>query len=143
MANPSYGRAFVPRPRPSEHAAAPPSGRPVPYAPAQRPDARVNGSVTGRVNGHPADRYGIVEVPYARVDRNYAPPRQSRRRADDRRPINWLLLIPIVMPLLVPLYNRVDPKLAGIPFFYWYQMATALVAIVVMTFLYQVTKDKK
>jgi uncharacterized membrane protein len=46
------------------------------------------------------------------------------------------------MPLLVPLYNRVDPKLAGVPFFYWYQMATALVAIVVMTLLYLATKDR-
>jgi uncharacterized membrane protein len=46
------------------------------------------------------------------------------------------------MPLLVPLYNRIDPKLAGIPFFYWYQMATGLVAIVVMTFLYLATKDR-
>ncbi len=56
--------------------------------------------------------------------------------------MHWLLVIPIVMPLLVPLYNRVDPKLAGIPFFYWYQMATALVAIVVMAFLYVVTKER-
>jgi putative solute:sodium symporter small subunit len=56
--------------------------------------------------------------------------------------VHWLLIIPIGMPLLVPLYNRIDPKIAGIPFFYWYQMATALVAIVVMTFLYQVTKDR-
>ena len=71
------------------------------------------------------------------------PRRRVRHRDDDRRAVHWLLIIPIVMPLLVPLYNRVDPKLAGIPFFYWYQMATALVAIVVMTFLYQVTKDKK
>ena len=70
------------------------------------------------------------------------PARQVRRRGDDGRPVHWLLIIPIAMPLLVPLYNRVDPKLAGIPFFYWYQMATALVAIVVMTFLYLVTKDR-
>jgi uncharacterized membrane protein len=136
MANPSYGRAFVPRPRPNE-LAAPPSGRPVPYAPAQRPDVRAY----GRVNGIPEDRCGIVENSRARVDRNYPRPRRPRRN-EDRRAINWLLIIPIGMPLLVPLYNRVDPKLAGIPFFYWYQMATALVAIVVMTFLYQVTKDK-
>jgi uncharacterized membrane protein len=65
-----------------------------------------------------------------------------RHRGHDRHPAHWFLLIPIGMPLLVPLYNRIDPKLAGIPFFYWYQMATGLVAIVVMTFLYLATKDR-
>jgi hypothetical protein len=33
-----------------------------------------------------------------------------------------LLAIGIVMPLIVPLYAREDPKLFEIPFFYWYQM---------------------
>jgi putative solute:sodium symporter small subunit len=83
---------------------------------------------------------GIVEP--QRIDRNRSRRGRVRRRDDDKRAIHWLLAIPIVMPLLVPLYNRIDPKIAGIPFFYWYQMATALVAIVVLTFLYQVTKDR-
>ena len=34
-----------------------------------------------------------------------------------------LLLIAIVVPLFVPGYSFVEPRLAGIPFFYWYQMA--------------------
>ena len=33
-----------------------------------------------------------------------------------------LLLAPLVL-LWVPSYNRLEPALAGIPFFYWYQMA--------------------
>jgi hypothetical protein len=33
------------------------------------------------------------------------------------------LVIPFVATLWVPLYNRVEPRLAGIPFFYWYQFA--------------------
>jgi hypothetical protein len=33
-----------------------------------------------------------------------------------------LLLIATVLPLVVPLYARNSPALAGIPFFYWYQM---------------------
>jgi len=33
-----------------------------------------------------------------------------------------LLLIAIVLPLAVPIYARRSPALAGIPFFYWYQM---------------------
>ena len=134
MANPSYGRAFVPRPRPLEHG-APPTTRPGAYTPAQRP--------TGRPDARPDRRHGIVESPRRTPQRPpQRPARRVRRRDDDRRAVHWLLIIPIGMPLLVPLYNRIDPKIAGIPFFYWYQMATALVAIVVMTFLYQVTKDR-
>ncbi len=37
----------------------------------------------------------------------------------DRSPWNWLLLVAVVVPLLVPLYNRVEPTLFGWPFFYW------------------------
>ncbi len=45
----------------------------------------------------------------------------------------WLLimvlLVPaIVVPLLVPLYDEVDPKLFGFPFFFWFQFALILFA---------------
>lgn len=33
-----------------------------------------------------------------------------------------LLLLPFAAMLWVPFYNRVEPEVAGIPFFYWYQM---------------------
>ena len=33
----------------------------------------------------------------------------------------WLLLIPFVALLWVPLYNRIEPAVWGVPFFYWYQ----------------------
>jgi hypothetical protein len=38
-----------------------------------------------------------------------------------------LYLIPAGLILWVPFYNRADPPLAGIPFFYWYQLALILV----------------
>ena len=41
----------------------------------------------------------------------------------DRSPWNWLLLVAVVVPLLVPFYNRVQPTLFGWPFFYWVQLA--------------------
>jgi Protein of unknown function (DUF3311) len=34
-----------------------------------------------------------------------------------------LLATAIVVPLFVPLYSADEPRLAGMPFFYWYQMA--------------------
>ncbi|HWA91569.1 MAG TPA: DUF3311 domain-containing protein [Rhizomicrobium sp.] len=33
-----------------------------------------------------------------------------------------LLLVPFAAMLWVPSYNRIEPELAGIPFFYWYQL---------------------
>ena len=44
-----------------------------------------------------------------------------------------LLLIPFALVMWVPFYNRVEPTLAGVPFFYWYQLVAILFgALVVM-----------
>lgn len=39
-----------------------------------------------------------------------------------------LIATPVVLALAVPLYQRVEPTLAGIPFFYWFQMTMAVAA---------------
>jgi hypothetical protein len=39
-----------------------------------------------------------------------------------------LLLVPIVVLLIVPLYAREDPTLLGFPFFYWFQLLMVIVA---------------
>ena len=33
-----------------------------------------------------------------------------------------LLAAPCVVALWTPLYNRVDPQILGMPFFYWFQL---------------------
>jgi hypothetical protein len=38
-------------------------------------------------------------------------------------PVYLFLLIPYAAWVWVPFYNRVEPQLAGIPFFYWWQIA--------------------
>lgn len=38
------------------------------------------------------------------------------------RPIHLLLLLPFIAMLWVGFYNRTEPRLWGIPFFYWYQL---------------------
>jgi hypothetical protein len=48
---------------------------------------------------------------------------------------NLLLVIPFIALLWVPFYNRIEPTLWGIPFFYWYQflwvlLTSALILIV-------------
>ncbi|MCD2192977.1 DUF3311 domain-containing protein [Actinomycetospora endophytica] len=35
---------------------------------------------------------------------------------------NLLLLVPLIS-LITPLFNTTEPRLAGLPFFYWFQMA--------------------
>ncbi|MEU6263632.1 DUF3311 domain-containing protein [Saccharopolyspora shandongensis] len=41
-----------------------------------------------------------------------------------------LILVPVALGLAVPLYQRTSPTLIGIPFFYWFQMAMAVLAAV-------------
>jgi hypothetical protein len=51
------------------------------------------------------------------------------------RLIHLLLIVPFVATLWVPFYNSTQPELAGIPFFYWYQLLwvalTALILFIV------------
>ena len=35
---------------------------------------------------------------------------------------NLLLLVPLIS-LITPLFNMTEPRLGGLPFFYWFQMA--------------------
>ena len=71
------------------------------------------------------------------------PPTTSRRAADlaprrsDKHPWNWLLLLPIVLPLLVPVFNRAEPELFGWPFFYWVQLVFVVVGVVTTSLVHR------
>ena len=57
-----------------------------------------------------------------------------------------VLLIPaVVLPLSVPLYDKVDPRLNGWPFFYWFQMALILFATALTVVAYALSRiaDRK
>jgi hypothetical protein len=56
-----------------------------------------------------------------------------------------LLAIAIIVPLLVPLYARIDPQLFGLPFFYWYQILTVFIEafILWMTYLIVIREDNR
>ena len=71
------------------------------------------------------------------------PSEQVRQRERERSPINWLLLIPIVLPLLTPLFNADSPRLFGFPRFYWLQLAFIIVGVATTTVVYQATKRKR
>jgi Protein of unknown function (DUF3311) len=61
-------------------------------------------------------------------------------RRSDRSPWNWLLLIPIVLPLIVPLYNRIEPTLFGWPFFYWGQLLFVPLGVLTTVVVYRATR---
>jgi cell division protein FtsW (lipid II flippase) len=43
-----------------------------------------------------------------------------------------LLLIPFLAMIWVPSYNRIEPTLGDVPFFYWYQLAWILIGAVLV-----------
>ncbi len=61
-------------------------------------------------------------------------------RRSDRSPWNWLLLVPIVVPLLVPLYNQSDPTLLGWPRFYWLQLVFVVLGVATTALVYRMTR---
>ena len=65
-----------------------------------------------------------------------------RSPRSDRSPWNWLLIIPIVLPLVTPLFNYDSPRLWGFPAFYWLQFAFILVGVVTTSVVYQMTKKR-
>ena len=57
---------------------------------------------------------------------------QGRRRKRFRL-VHFFLIVPYVAILWVPSFDRVEPSIAGVPFFYWYQMLwIALGALVLL-----------
>ena len=47
-----------------------------------------------------------------------------------------LLLISFFAVLWVPFYNRLEPALDGVPFFYWYQLAWILIGALLVFMVY-------
>ena len=53
----------------------------------------------------------------------------------------WLLLVPFVAILWVPVYSGAEPSLAGVPFFYWYQFLWVLISAVLTAVVYFATRE--
>jgi Protein of unknown function (DUF3311) len=56
---------------------------------------------------------------------------------------HWLLIAPVVVPLLVFLYNGKDPRLLGFPRFYWLQLAFILLGVGTTTLVYRLTREAR
>ena len=67
------------------------------------------------------------------MDRDASPTQASEQGHSRHSPVKFvacgvLILIPVVLALTVPLYQRTNPTLGGIPFFFWWQMVMAVAA---------------
>jgi uncharacterized protein DUF3311 len=65
-------------------------------------------------------------------------PNETRGASTSARAFTYgLFLIIVVVTLWVPLYNRVEPSLGGIPFFYWFQIAWIVVTAIATVIAYK------
>jgi hypothetical protein len=57
---------------------------------------------------------------------------------DGKRNQWWLalLLAPFIGVLWVPFFNRIEPKLWGIPFFFWYQFLWVVISAILTALVY-------
>jgi membrane protein implicated in regulation of membrane protease activity len=54
-----------------------------------------------------------------------------------------LLLMPYATMLWVPSYNRAAPQIAGIPFFYWYQLLWIPLGSLLLWLAYRLARRSK
>ena len=66
---------------------------------------------------------------------------RSDERSDKSR-WNWLLIVPIVVPLLTFLYNSDEPRLFGFPAYYWMQIAFIFLGVTCTTVVYRMTRKR-
>ncbi|WP_263366201.1 DUF3311 domain-containing protein [Edaphobacter bradus] len=55
----------------------------------------------------------------------------------------WLLALPYLGLCFPALYARSTPSLCGFPFFYWYQLASVILASALLTLVYRKLKDQR
>ena len=58
------------------------------------------------------------------------PPASTRRRTAG---LVTMLLLPVLVVLAVPTHDELAPRLAGVPFFFWSQLACVLLAASCLT----------
>ncbi len=71
------------------------------------------------------------------------PAETALAESKDRSPWNWLLFVPIVVPLITPLFNKDHPRVLGFPTFYWLQLAFIVLGVATTTVVYQMTKKRR
>ena len=67
---------------------------------------------------------------------------ETRQQIRARWTTRLLLLIPFIAVLWVPFYNRTEPMIWSIPFFYWYQLAWIPLCAVLIYCVYRSEKSR-
>jgi Protein of unknown function (DUF3311) len=125
-----------------------PSGRHRRYAPGTAPTPDdVLGAPPPRYPGAPPQQLSQQRPPHHRdakpLARPTGPQRTAKPRPADRSGWHWLLVIPVALPLFTPLYNRVEPRLIGLPFFYWCQLAFVVISMMIVGLVHLATWRRK
>lgn len=61
---------------------------------------------------------------------------QTRTSKKKLHPIMLLLILPFIGLCWPAFYNSVDPEVAGIPFFYWYQLLWIVITAMILAVVY-------
>jgi hypothetical protein len=68
--------------------------------------------------------------------------RTERKRSHPGRALWYaLLIVPFVGTLWVPFYDALEPRLGGIPFFYWYQFGWIGIGAAINAVVYFATRE--
>lgn len=59
-----------------------------------------------------------------------------------RRWLIPLIFIPFIAVLWVPFFNKAEPSLAGVPFFYWYQLMWIAISAALTIAVYLATEKE-
>jgi hypothetical protein len=66
------------------------------------------------------------------------------RQDEHRAGWSWwylLFLIQFIAVLWPPFYNKAEPSLIGIPFFYWYQLLWVIIGAILTAIVYFATEE--
>ena len=69
--------------------------------------------------------------------------RGAARRRVNASPWNLLLLVPLVGVLIPSFYNKLDPALGDMPFFYWYQLLWIPISVLLTIVVYRATRGER
>ena len=69
--------------------------------------------------------------------------RGAARRRVNASPWNLLLLVPLVGVLVPSFYNKLDPTLGAMPFFYWYQLLWIPISVLLTIVVYRATRGER
>jgi len=69
--------------------------------------------------------------------------KRDEKRARSVRRWQWhiLLLVPFVGTLWVPFYDSAEPRLGGVPYFYWYQFLWIPIGAAITALVYFATRE--